>query len=72
VSPLQVVAVVVAVIVLVAAGWYWFTRQRPIQPETTLTAVPLTSYPGYERSPSFSPDGNQVAFLWWQECTVMK
>ena len=26
--------------------------------------VPLTSYAGIERSPSFSPDGNQVAFSW--------
>jgi Tol biopolymer transport system component len=24
----------------------------------------LTSYPGIERSPTFSPDGNQVAFVW--------
>ena len=29
-----------------------------------LTAVPLTTYPGREGSPSFSPDGNQVAFAW--------
>ncbi|MGH9429900.1 MAG: hypothetical protein ACRD2L_26750, partial [Terriglobia bacterium] len=29
-----------------------------------MTAVPLTTYPGHERSPSFSPDGNQVAFSW--------
>ncbi len=26
--------------------------------------VPLTSYPGDEVSPSFSPDGNHVAFAW--------
>ncbi len=26
--------------------------------------IPLTSLPGEERSPAFSPDGNQVAF-WW-------
>jgi Tol biopolymer transport system component len=26
--------------------------------------VPLTSYPGSEASPSFSPDGNQIAFSW--------
>jgi Tol biopolymer transport system component len=29
-----------------------------------LVAVPLTSYPGNESSPSFSPDGTQVAFAW--------
>jgi dipeptidyl aminopeptidase/acylaminoacyl peptidase len=29
-----------------------------------LIAVPLTSYPGNESWPSFSPDGTQVAFAW--------
>jgi Tol biopolymer transport system component/DNA-binding winged helix-turn-helix (wHTH) protein len=32
------------------------------EPETP--AVPLTAYPGYEVSPSLSPDGSQVAFSW--------
>ena len=54
----------VAVVVLVAAGWYWLSRQHPGEPEAQLTAVPLTSYPGYETNPSFSPDGSQVAFAW--------
>ncbi len=26
--------------------------------------VPLTSFPGFERDPALSPDGNQVAFAW--------
>ena len=26
--------------------------------------MPLTSYPGQELQPSFSPDGNHVAFSW--------
>ena len=29
-----------------------------------MMAVPLTSYPGSESQPSFSPDGSQVAFAW--------
>jgi Tol biopolymer transport system component len=29
-----------------------------------LSAIPLTSYPGEEKEPSFSPDGGQVAFTW--------
>lgn len=28
------------------------------------TAIPLTTYPGREQQPSFSPDGNSVAFAW--------
>jgi Tol biopolymer transport system component/predicted Ser/Thr protein kinase len=38
------------------------TNKAPI--ESPMIAVPLTSYPGEERQPSFSPDGNQVAFSW--------
>ena len=29
-----------------------------------LVPVPLTTYPGQEVEPSFSPDGRQVAFSW--------
>jgi Tol biopolymer transport system component len=29
-----------------------------------LTVVPLTALPGNARSPTFSPDGSQVAFVW--------
>ncbi len=31
---------------------------------TSLDAIPVTRYPGIERSPSLSPDGRQVAFAW--------
>ncbi len=34
-------------------------RTAPVYQET-----PLTSYPGSERAPTFSPDGSQVAFAW--------
>jgi len=57
-------AAAVAVVALAVAGWFWFPRSRPAPPEAPLTAVPLTSYPGSEDSPSFSPDGTQVAFTW--------
>jgi Tol biopolymer transport system component len=33
-------------------------------PENAPVPIPLTSYPGRVSSPSFSPDGNQVAFVW--------
>ena len=46
----------------VLAGWllFSFTKTSP----APLTAVPFTTYPGSERNPTFSPDGNQVAFSW--------
>ena len=33
------------------------------------TPVPLTSTPGWEHGPSFSPDGTQVAYTWCEEGT---
>jgi serine/threonine protein kinase len=42
----------------------WFLRTRNEAPEATLIPNPFTTYPGDEVQPSFSPDGNQVAFTW--------
>jgi Tol biopolymer transport system component len=41
-----------------------FLRFRASEPEAPLTAVPLTGNPGLESDASFSPDGNQVAYVW--------
>ena len=40
------------------------TAEGPLEP---LRAVPLTSYPGAEVGYSFSPDGNQIVFVWKRE-----
>ena len=69
-KPLRLVIGAIAVVALIAvavAGWYWLRRQQPTEPEAPLKAVPLTTYPGYETAPSFSPDGNFVAFEWCGE-----
>ena len=57
----------VAAAMTIAAVGIWFFRFRPEAPQVPLVAVPLTSYPGVEWFPSFSPDGTQVAFSWCPE-----
>jgi eukaryotic-like serine/threonine-protein kinase len=47
---------------VVTGIWMW-PRGAPLS-APALTAVPLTTYPGFESHPSLSPDGNQVAFTW--------
>jgi DNA-binding winged helix-turn-helix (wHTH) protein len=61
------VALVMSVILLAGMGFglYKFVRQAPnkdadIEPRI----VPFTSFPHNELDPSFSPDGNQIAFAW--------
>jgi len=50
--------------VLAVAVGVWHFRGSPRKPQAVPEVIPLTAYPGSERSPSFSPDGNQVAFSW--------
>jgi Tol biopolymer transport system component len=58
------VTIAVAGVSLAVAGWLWFARFREgAAARTHFTAVPLTAYPGWELSPSFSPDGRQVVFV---------
>jgi DNA-binding winged helix-turn-helix (wHTH) protein len=45
-----------------AAILFLMTRRESVPPAPRVT--PLTSYPGVESEPSFSPDGSQVAFSW--------
>ena len=54
----------VAAALIVATVGVWLVRSKKQGPEVPLVAVPLTSYPGFESQPSFSPDGTQLAFAW--------
>jgi Tol biopolymer transport system component len=49
---------------LVLAGFWFIFRSRSTSIPPPSSPIPLTSYPGTELSPTFSPDGNQVAFSW--------
>jgi eukaryotic-like serine/threonine-protein kinase len=57
-SPVALVPLLVGAGVL---GWWVLRAPESSEP---LRAVPLTSLPGVERYPSFSPDGDRVAFTW--------
>jgi serine/threonine protein kinase len=58
-----VAAAVVTTGVLLAALWWTIGPHTKLLP-VTLKPVPLTSNPGIEQYPTFSPDGNQLAFAW--------
>jgi Tol biopolymer transport system component len=49
---------------LAVAGFLGWRVWRPPQQLEPMRAVPLTTLRGVQRSPSFSPDGNRVAFSW--------
>ncbi|SPE26739.1 putative Serine/threonine protein kinase [Candidatus Sulfopaludibacter sp. SbA3] len=53
-----------AVPVVLVGGWFAWRMWWPTQPAEPLRAVALTTLPGVKGSPSFSPDGNYVAFAW--------
>ena len=60
--PRYVAAAAVVLACLAAAGFVKFASPDPALP---LEALPLTAYPGMEDSPTASPDGSRVAFVWY-------
>ena len=52
------------VIVGVTVLALWLGRSRSNLSETAMIPIPLASNPGLQSVPTFSPDGNQVAFCW--------
>ena len=56
------VAFVIAALALIAGVWAFRTDRDPVQ--NNFKPVPLTTFPGAEIEPSFSPDGTRVVFAW--------
>ena len=54
-----------AVLVALVSGCALWLLNRPGKaPPAAALPVPLTAHPGFEGSPSFSPEGDRVAFHW--------
>lgn len=65
--PAYIAGGVVAVVLIVSAAWLfgrWTGSSRTLRPNfMNATLAPLTSDPGYEGEPTFSPDGETIAYV---------
>jgi Tol biopolymer transport system component/DNA-binding winged helix-turn-helix (wHTH) protein len=63
--PLMLMVAGALIVVASGAVWWIAFRHAPVLPAPKIT--PFTTLPGNESKPSFSPDGNQMAFVWGGE-----
>ncbi len=60
----RLIAVLAVPIILIVAALAWLLPVRKQKELPPPRVVPLTTLTGSERDPTFSPDGEQVAFAW--------
>ena len=51
-------------LIIFAAVWMIIFRPETKPSDPPLRIIPFTSFPGRETHAAFSPDGNQIAFMW--------
>ena len=62
--PFVLIGVAAFAVIVAGATALWLFTRRTESTQAAPRVVPLTAYPGDASQPSFSPDGNQVAFSW--------
>ncbi len=63
-SPALIGAGVVVLLAVLGLGWWFGRSSEPSVEGPPLTSVPFTSLAGMESQPAFSPNGEDVAFVW--------
>ena len=57
-------AIIAGAVALSLAFYFAAPLRKHRERGAPLTVAPLTTYPGFQRNPSLSPDGSQVTFSW--------
>lgn len=68
--PLYLIASIAVLGAVLATAGSLILHRRATPAGPSVRTLPLTSYPGLQSQPSFSPDGNQAAFVWNQHGDV--
>lgn len=63
-SSMVVGAAVLAIAIALMLAWREFVEPSVSGPVSAVHIEPLTSFPGDETQPVFSPDGSRIAFVW--------